>query len=198
MSSVPSGPVDTGSATPGPLLKLRLSDLRQLFSSLDPAPFHQRDIDSEAAAYIFEWASEAPPRQPLALALVLDAANVDPDEVAAVPLAVHDYFRRRASARRKEVRKLLRTGRISLWVAIAFILVASAAAQWLATVMPTGRYATIVSESIIVACWVAMWRPAGIFLYDWWPLVADARLYDRLSRAGVSVHAAPAVAQGGA
>lgn len=185
-----------GAATPDTLLKLRLSGFPQLFSSLDPAPFHERELDSEAASYIFEWASEAPARQPLALQLVLDAGHVDPAEAAAVPDAVHDFFRRRAAARRKEVRKLLRIGRISLWVAIAFILIASAVAQWLGNVLPTGRHATLVQESIIVACWVAMWRPAGIFLYDWWPLIADARLYDRLGQMAVSVTSEGAAASG--
>ena len=26
-----------------------------------------------------------------------------------------------------------------------------------------------------------MWRPLEIFLYDWWPIRAEARLFDRLS-----------------
>jgi hypothetical protein len=26
-----------------------------------------------------------------------------------------------------------------------------------------------------------MWRPLEVFLYDWWPIRADARLFDRLS-----------------
>jgi hypothetical protein len=26
-----------------------------------------------------------------------------------------------------------------------------------------------------------MWRPLEIFLYDWWPIRAERRLYDRLS-----------------
>jgi hypothetical protein len=26
-----------------------------------------------------------------------------------------------------------------------------------------------------------MWRPLEVFLYDWWPIRADARLYDRLA-----------------
>ena len=29
--------------------------------------------------------------------------------------------------------------------------------------------------------WVAMWRPIEVFLYDWWPIRREARLYDRLA-----------------
>ena len=27
---------------------------------------------------------------------------------------------------------------------------------------------------------MAMWRPLEVFLYDWWPIRAEARLFDRL------------------
>ena len=33
----------------------------------------------------------------------------------------------------------------------------------------------------MIGGWVAMWRPMEIFLYDWWPIRADGKLYDRLS-----------------
>jgi hypothetical protein len=32
---------------------------------------------------------------------------------------------------------------------------------------------------------VALWRPLEIFLDDWWPIRAEARLYDRLSERDV-------------
>ncbi|MCK6440823.1 MAG: hypothetical protein L6Q71_11575, partial [Planctomycetes bacterium] len=48
----------------------------------------------------------------------------------------------------------------------------------------TGR---ILSESFIIIGWVAMWRPLEIFLYDWWPLRATERLFERLSRIDVEV-----------
>jgi len=34
---------------------------------------------------------------------------------------------------------------------------------------------------------VAMWRPLEVFLYDWWPIRADARLYDRLGAMAVRI-----------
>src|SRR6185436_19737102 len=35
--------------------------------------------------------------------------------------------------------------------------------------------------------WVAMWRPLEVFLYDWWPIRADARLLQRLSTMPVRI-----------
>jgi hypothetical protein len=44
-----------------------------------------------------------------------------------------------------------------------------------------------VSESLIIGGWVALWRPMEIFLYDWWPIAAEARLFDRLAAMPVSL-----------
>jgi hypothetical protein len=34
-----------------------------------------------------------------------------------------------------------------------------------------------------------------IFLYDWWPIRADARLFDRLAAMPVGLHGAPSPAE---
>jgi hypothetical protein len=43
------------------------------------------------------------------------------------------------------------------------------------------------SESLTIVGWVAMWRPLQIFLYDWWPLQRQIRLYQKLSSAHIQV-----------
>jgi len=55
----------------------------------------------------------------------------------------------------------------------------------------------LLSESLIIGGWVALWRPMEIFLYDWWPIRAEARLLDRLAAMPVSVHGVPAQAEPG-
>jgi hypothetical protein len=64
------------------------------------------------------------------------------------------------------------------------------AADVAATAVRGGRLADVVREGLTVAGWVAMWRPMEIFLYSWWPLAGDRRLYDRLSQMRVSVRCA--------
>jgi hypothetical protein len=49
-----------------------------------------------------------------------------------------------------------------------------------------------VHESIVIGAWVALWRPLEIFLYEWWPILGEARLYDRLSAMQVQVVGADA------
>lgn len=48
-------------------------------------------------------------------------------------------------------------------------------------------FRAIASESLVVFGWVAMWRPAEIFLYDWLPITRRRRLFRRLAAAEVEV-----------
>ena len=41
-----------------------------------------------------------------------------------------------------------------------------------------------------------MWRPLQIFLYDWWPIRADARLFGRLASMSVRIIYNPDAAGG--
>ena len=54
------------------------------------------------------------------------------------------------------------------------------------------RYASLIEDSLVIGSWVALWRPLEIFLYDWWPIRAEAKLFDRLSQMDVqTVTASP-------
>ena len=52
-------------------MRLYLGELRQLFDSMDPAPFRERDLDPKAAEYIVDSAREAPVGSALALQVQL-------------------------------------------------------------------------------------------------------------------------------
>jgi len=61
----------------------------------------------------------------------------------------------------------------------------------------TERYAALIENSLVIGAWVALWRPLEIFLYDWWPVLAEAKQFDRLARMDVStVDARPAGGDG--
>lgn len=174
------------------LLELRVAGLRQIFDSMDPAPFRERDLDPKASDYIVGWAEELPRAQPLALRIELDRDAVAAADAALVGDAVREYFRGRALAKRRELSQLLRIGRISLLIGLAFLAAAILLAEALTTLISKEGWAWIAKESLIIGGWVALWRPLEILLYDWWPIRARARLYDRLGAIEVSVRGAGA------
>lgn len=177
-------------------LKLYVGELRQLFDSLDPAPFRERDLDPKAAEYIVDSAREAPAGAPLSMQVQLGREPVTEASAGLLRAAVHDYFERRAASKRRELRQLFRTGRQSLAIGLVFLAGAVGLAQWLGSLISHEGYAWLASESLIIGGWVALWRPLEIFLYAWWPLQADARLFDRLAAMPVSLGGADAAAGG--
>jgi hypothetical protein len=181
---------------PGPAheLKLYVGEVRQLFDSLDPAPFRERDIDPQAADYIVDSARELPAEASLALQVQLGREAVSEAAAAMLRQAVHEYFERRAASKHRELRQLFRNGRRSLVIGVAFLAGAIGLAQWLGSLISHEGYAWLASESLTIGGWVALWRPMEIFLYEWWPLRADARLFSRLAAMPVSLRGADAAA----
>jgi hypothetical protein len=58
-------PIDR--ATAAAKIEINLSRLAQLFNSLDPPPFHERDLDQDAKEYMVSSAKEIPRQRPLDL-----------------------------------------------------------------------------------------------------------------------------------
>jgi len=169
------------------VLELHLGELRQLFDSLDPAPFRERDLDPKASEYIVDWARECPADRPLAMVVHLSLQPVAAGDALMLGEAVHEFYRGRAAATRQDLSRLFQTGRISLVIGLAFLAVAIVVGEALAALISKESYAGLVQETLIIGGWVALWRPLEIFLYDWWPLRSQARLYDRLAAMQVSL-----------
>jgi hypothetical protein len=52
-------------------ISLKLRDTNQLFNSMDPSPFIEKDLDDDAEEFIVSWAQEFPPNAPIKLRLFL-------------------------------------------------------------------------------------------------------------------------------
>ncbi len=169
-------------------IHLRLRELAQLFNSMDPSPFLDRDIDGDAEEFIVSWARELPPHHELKLVIHLataPAANRAADSEG----AVRHYFAERAENKRREFRQLMRRGRISLLIGLVFLATCLTIGNLLEK-YGASAVTGILQESFIIVGWVAMWRPLEIYLYDWWPLRAEWRVLRRLSRMQVQLIAA--------
>jgi hypothetical protein len=170
---------------PHTAIMLRLRELAQLFNSMDPSPFVDRDLDADAEEYIMSWARELPAGRDLELVIQLSTAS-PADRVAGVEDAVRRYFSTRAAIKRLEFGQLIRRGRLSLIVGSVF-LASCLLLVHLVTRSATGAVADIVGEGLTIAGWVAMWRPLEIYLYDWWPLYEERRRLDLLARIKVRI-----------
>ncbi|HMM45802.1 MAG TPA: hypothetical protein PKE41_09245 [Candidatus Macondimonas sp.] len=171
------------------LIEIRLARLAQLFHSLDPAPFREKDLDPAADAYLVESAEEIGIELPIALVFELPATEI-PAARALLPEALRNYFTARALSTRRALNRLLREGRAALVIGLVFLglcLIASqAVSQW-----APGLATRLLGEGLLIVGWVALWRPLEIFLYEWWPIHRRLRVHQRLAAAPVWIRAAP-------
>jgi hypothetical protein len=162
-------------------LELSITDSMQLFNSMDPAPFHARDLDPTVVEYIVDWAEEQPRQAALSLEVSLSEETLSDHDTKTLREALRESFRRRANAERRRLARLFRDGRISLLIGVAFVAVAILVSDAIASLFASQRLVQLVQDSVVIAAWVALWHPVNIFLYDWWPMRAQAKLFDRLS-----------------
>jgi hypothetical protein len=184
-----SQPASAGDPVPPKcqIIEVRVAELRQLFNAIDPSPFRERDLDPRAEEFIVDWSRDLPGDAPLALVVHLERAAGRADEAVALREAIHEFFAQRAAGSRRSLRQLFRRGRISLAIGLAFLASSIAAGDALASYFQENRWAEILRESLLIGGWVAMWRPLEVFLYDWWPIRDEARLFDRLSAMPVKI-----------
>lgn len=186
--TAPARPAAGDALPPGcERIEVYVGQLKQLFNAMDPSPFRERDLDPNAEEFIVGWAREASPHTQLALAVHLDRAAGVPEEPGALKDAVHEFFKHRAQATRRRLRQLLLLGRTSLMIGLVFLALSIIGGELVAGWIGGGRLADVARESFLIGGWVAMWRPLEIFLYEWWPIRAEARLYDRLGAMPVRI-----------
>jgi hypothetical protein len=173
-------------SVPG-VIEVRVAGLRQVFNAMDPSPFQERDLDPRAEEFIIDWARDLPRDAALSLVVHLERAAGPADESGPLRDSVHEHFLRRAASARRNLREHLARGRISLMIGLAFLALSLLVGDALASYFAGRRWAGILQESLLIGGWVAMWRPIEVFLYDWWPIRSEARLFDRLGTMPVRI-----------
>jgi hypothetical protein len=171
------------------LVEIKLNEVRQLFNSFDPAPFLEKDLDSDAEKYIVDSVQELHLDTPIMLVFHLPQEACTDEAASNVPAAIHHYFFYRAEITSKELRFILKQGRIALVIGLAFLVLCIAAQQMISSLEKPGLLWSIIEEGFLISGWVAMWRPIQVFLYDWWPIHRRRRIYEKLAQIPVTLRA---------
>lgn len=170
-----------------PPIELRIKEIGQLFHTLDPLPYRERDLDAAVEEYVVGWARELPASRPISLVIHLPWDEAGRDEARQIGEAIRNYFRYRAEVVGGDLKELFHTGRVSLLIGLGVLAACVVIGKLVASSLGAGYVGRFFNEGLIILGWVANWRPVQIFLYDWWPLARRRRLYVRLSQARVDV-----------
>src|SRR6478735_189189 len=169
------------------LIEIRVNDIAQLFHTLDPFPFREKDLAGEAEDYIVSWAREMPGNRPFKI--VVHIPDNEPQKGASRDFiaAFSRYFGGRATVVQRDLNELFRIGRRSLLIGASILAVCLLLAHLAGSHLTETAFKRLTEESFLILGWVANWRPLEIFLYDWWPLAHRRDLYNRLSVATVEL-----------
>src|SRR4051812_21485749 len=74
------------------IIRVHVAELKQLFNSIDPSPFRNKDLDPKAEEFIVGWAKDMPRDAPLGLVVDLDRSAGLPDEAAVLRDAIQEFF----------------------------------------------------------------------------------------------------------
>ncbi|MDH6260476.1 hypothetical protein [Bradyrhizobium sp. BR13661] len=165
------------------IIEMRVGAVEQLFHTLDPYPFRDKDLDREVEDYIVGWARELPRNRPFRIIVHFPGDQAQTRLAQELPEAFSRYFAGRAGAIQGDLNELFRVGRRSLAIGVTILIACLFSAHFAAGYLIEAPFRRLVEESFLILGWVANWRPLEIFLYDWWPLARRRDLYTRLSTA---------------
>ena len=111
-------------------IEVNLEDFEQFFNTIDPSPFHEKDLDGDLEEFIVSWATEYSLHEPLRLVVYLQNRPLDIDAQKVIERAVHNYFAYKTALNQPEFKVLLREGRLSLAIGLLFLTLCLSGGHW--------------------------------------------------------------------
>ena len=111
------------------LIEVRVDKIAQLFHTLDPFPFREKDLDQDVEEYIVSWARELPSNQSIRIIVYLSDAEYKARVSQDISEPFSRYFSGRAVVTQNDLNEIFRIGRRSLGIGIVILLVCLAFAH---------------------------------------------------------------------
>ena len=126
-------------------VELRVEKIAQLFHSLDPFPFREKDLDNDVEEFIVGWARELPPDKPLGIVIDLPETEASTSEAHELGAAFAQYFDCRARVIALDLNELFRVGRPAMAIGLTALSFSSQAKQ-----QSTLHRVRVIEESLLV------------------------------------------------
>ena len=163
------------------LIEIKLSSIMQLFNSFDPAPFHEKELDSDAEDYIIHTIKDFPAKTQFKIIIHLPPDLATTEKGRTLDQAVHNHFGYRMLVAERDFRQKFKFGRISLLIGLSFLAIALLARQIIPPHLSDQLLAQLFADALLIFGWAAMWEPITILLYELWPIVQMRNIYKNIS-----------------
>ena len=168
-------------------IEIKLSDVMQIYDSMDPAPFYEKALDKNAEEYIVGATQNIPLPTPQKLVIFIPNKDLETEEAQELEKAIHNHFVNKSTVADHALKEKLFRGRISLALALMFLVSCLAIRYALASSFEVNVWTELLREGLLIIGWVAMWEPINVFIYGWWPLVRERRIFEKLQKMPVVV-----------
>ncbi len=170
------------------VVEIAVKNTRQLFNERDPAPFRERDLDSQFVTYIVSTIEEFALRTKFKIQIhSLDNEDLTTENSIAIKEAIHSYFKYESQLAQSRLKKSLRTARFFSLIGVIILGVCLSLSQLVSATKLAPAIAEIVSAGLVIIGWVGMWRPIESLLYDWWPIREQRLIFDKISKLDVEL-----------
>jgi hypothetical protein len=170
------------------LLEIKLSSIMQLFNSFDPAPFHEKELDSAAEDYIVDAVEDFPVKTLFKMIIYLPPELVGTDQAKKITPAIHNHFRYKMLVADRKFRSQFRHGRGSLVIGLSFLSINLIARQLIFLSNLANLFlAQLLTDALLVFGWAAMWEPITILLYELRPIIRKKNVYRRISEMDIAI-----------
>jgi hypothetical protein len=168
------------------LIEIKLSSVMQLFNSFDPAPFHEKELDSAAEHYIVDTVSDFPKKTLLKILIYLPPDIATTERAMKIPAAIHNHFQYKMLVSDRKFRTHFRHGRITLLIGLSFLTIALVARQYVST-LENHIVAQLFADALLIIGWAAMWEPITVLLYELWPIIQMKKTFEKISTLDIEV-----------
>lgn len=168
------------------LIEIKLSSVMQLFNSFDPAPFHEKELDSAAEHYIIETVKDFPKKTRFRIIIYLPPDIASTERAQKIPQAIHYHFEYKVLVQDRKFRMRFRYGRSTLFIGLTFLAIALSARQAVSHI-DSLLYAQIFADALLIIGWVAMWEPITVLLYQLWPIIQLKHTYEKISTMEIEI-----------
>lgn len=168
------------------LIEIKLSSVMQLFNSFDPAPFHEKELDSDAEHYIVDTVKDFPQKTRFKLVIYLPLEIARTDQAMKIAPAIHNHFQYKMLVAERKFRSHLRYGRTTLLIGLSFLTIALLARQ-LFSALENYLIAQVFADALLIIGWAAMWEPITVLLYELWPITQLKKTYEKISTMEIDI-----------
>jgi len=168
------------------LIEIKLSSVLQLFNSFDPAPFHEKELDTAAEQYIVDAVKDFSHKTRFKIVIYLPPDITGTERAKKIPDAIHNHFEYKVLVAEREFRSHFRHGRSTLLIGLTFLTIALIARQ-LVSALENHLIAQLFADALLIFGWAAMWEPITLLLYELWPIIQQKKTFEKISKMEIEV-----------